>query len=134
MRNIKRTIRALSTSKAANDDGPKYGTNSLALHIIDHFIDVVYLGFSPSWLQDIIHLNFKLGGSSDPNIWKSILIGHTNCFPSKHLPFVTFPPNEIFCRSPQLKNETKRSSNFKKYCHVAKGLIHPRSILSRSIC
>ena len=54
-----------------------HGFRSLDSHIADLFNHVVCSGFPHSGTRHIIHPIHKLGNSSDPNNYRTIMVGHT---------------------------------------------------------
>jgi hypothetical protein len=72
----------MSTNRATDEEGLQaeflmHGIRSLDSHIADLFNHVVCSGFPHSWTRHIIHPIHKLGNSSDPNNYRTIMVGHT---------------------------------------------------------
>jgi hypothetical protein len=80
-RDIRRVARAMSTNKTTDEEGIqaeflKQGIRSLESYIVDLFNQVVCSGFPLSWTRHIIHPIHKFGSSSDPNNYRTIMVGH----------------------------------------------------------
>jgi hypothetical protein len=71
----------MSSSKAADEEGFqedffRHGLHALVSHLADLFNHVARTGFPLAWSHHIIHLIHKLGPSSDPNNYWTIMVGH----------------------------------------------------------
>jgi hypothetical protein len=72
----------MNSSKATDEEGFqaeffKHGLRALVSHLVDLFNHVVRTGFPSAWSHHIIHPIHKSGPSSDPNNYRTIMVGHT---------------------------------------------------------
>jgi hypothetical protein len=72
----------MNNNKATNEEGFqvelfKHGLRALVSHLDDLFNHVVCTGFPLAWSHRIIHLIPKSDPSSDPNNYRTIMVGHT---------------------------------------------------------
>jgi hypothetical protein len=71
----------MNTSKAVDEEGFqaeffKQGLHAMDNHLADLFNHVVCMGFPQSWSHHIIHPIHKSGSSTDPNNYRTIMVGH----------------------------------------------------------
>jgi hypothetical protein len=79
---IREVVWVMSNNKAADEEGFqaeffKHGLRALVSHLVDLFNHVVRTGFPSAWSHHIIHPIHKSGPSSDPNNYRTIMVGHT---------------------------------------------------------
>lgn len=72
----------MNSSKAADEEGYqakffKHGLRPQVSYLVDLFNHVVREGYPPVWSHHIIYLIHKSGPTSDPNSYKTIMVGHT---------------------------------------------------------
>ena len=72
----------MSSSKSADEEGYQaeffmYGLRVLVSYLVDLFNHVVREGFPSVWSHHIIHPIHKLGAISEPNNYRTIMVGHT---------------------------------------------------------
>ena len=72
----------MNSSKAADEEGFqeeffKHGLHPLVGYLVDLFNQVVRDGFPDSWTHHIIYPIHKSGPTSDPNNYRTIMVGHT---------------------------------------------------------
>jgi hypothetical protein len=72
----------MSNNKSTDEEGFqaeffKHGLHALVSHLVDLFNHVVRTGFPSAWSHHIIHPIHKSGPSSDPNNYRTIMVGHT---------------------------------------------------------
>jgi hypothetical protein len=72
----------MHTSKATDEEGFqaklfKQGLHTMDNQLADLFNHVVCMGFPQSWSHHIIHPIQKSGSSTDPNNYRTIVVGHT---------------------------------------------------------
>jgi hypothetical protein len=81
-RDIREAIWVMNNNKAADEEGYqaeffKHGFCALVSYLADLFNHVVREGFPPTWSHHIIHPIHKSGSSSNPNNYRTIMVGHT---------------------------------------------------------
>jgi hypothetical protein len=79
---IREAVWVMSNNKATHEEGFQaeffeHGLHALVSHLDDLFNHVFRTGFPFAWLHRIIHLIHKSGPNSDPNNYKTIMVGHT---------------------------------------------------------
>ena len=72
----------MNNSKVVDEEGYqaeffKHGFRVLVSYLVDLFKHVVREGFPPTWAHHIIHPIHKSGSSSNPNNYRTIMVGHT---------------------------------------------------------
>ena len=72
----------MSSNKSTDEEGYqaeffKHGLRVLVSYLVDLFNHVVREGFPPVWSHHITHLIHKSGATSDPNNYRTIMVGHT---------------------------------------------------------
>jgi hypothetical protein len=81
-KDIREAIWVMNSSKAANEECYqaeyfKHSPHTLVSYLADLFNHVVREGFPPAWSHHIIHPIHKSGSSSNPNNYRTIMVGHT---------------------------------------------------------
>lgn len=81
-RDIREAIWVMNNSKEANEEGYqevffKHGFHALFSYLVDLFNHVVCEGFPPTWSHHIIHPIHKSSSNSNPNNYRTIMVGHT---------------------------------------------------------
>jgi hypothetical protein len=72
----------MKTNKVVNEEGFKakffkQGLHAMDKHLADRFNHAICMGFPQSWSHHIIHSIHKLGSSTYPNNYRTIIVGHT---------------------------------------------------------
>ena len=80
-RDIREAIWAMNSSNAADEEGYqaeffKHDLRALVSYLVDLFNHVVREGFPPVWSHHIIYPIHKSGSTSDPNNYRTIMVGH----------------------------------------------------------
>jgi hypothetical protein len=75
-------IWVMSSSKATDEEGFqaeffKHGLRALVSYLADLFNHVVRTGSPSTWSHHIIHSIHKSGPNTDPNNYRTIMVGHT---------------------------------------------------------
>lgn len=77
---IREDIWAISSNKETNGfqvEFFKHGLHALVSRLVDLFNHVVHTSFPSAWSHHIIHPIHKSGSNSEPNNYRTIMVGHT---------------------------------------------------------